>query len=425
MNDVHTSPAPTRLSRETRHLLMAATIALVLLWVLARVRFPDRPASPNPITPLMTQLSGRLGFSDLASEIARAHSRLSGSLLALPSPPSVNEGAVALRLRGDTAIVLMSPARRAATNRRDIVASDRATNLTILKVPAGSPVLGPAPWAPDRVEAPRYLLAATGAPDGAGVALRPVFVGMFQPATSPAWSGPVWRVPPSIDATPGTWLFSPEGELAGLVVADGGVSVVPGETLITDAARLADRGAVSMAGTIGVLAQGLTPALATATGAKSGVVVTFVDPRGPAASRVAVGDVVEMFSDVPVTSVGEWNTWTARLVPHEQVELAVRRRGELQRIPLTAVAPPAPVETPLGLTLRWVVGLGTEVLAVDDGSAASVAGLRRGDVVTAVGATARPTPVQIRRAFAAVKPGESLVVGIARDDRHRVTALGK
>lgn len=426
MNDVQTSRSPTRLSRETRHLLMAATIALVVLWVLARVRFPDRPVTPNAISPLMSQLSGRLGYSDLALEIARAQSRLSGVLVSVPYASAPGESAVALRLTGDAAVVLLTEARRLSLDRHAIMASDRPTGLAILRVPAGSPALAPAPWAPDRLEAPRYLLAATVAPDRAGVALRPVFVGTLQPVSSPAWSGPVWRVPPSIDVVAGAWLFNAEGELAGLVIDDGGAkTVVPGETVIADAERLNERRNAAVPGEIGIQTQELTPALAAATGATSGVVVTYVDPRGPAAPRVAIGDVIEMFGETPVTSVSEWNAWTGRLTSNEHVEIAVRRRGEVQQVQITAAgaAPTGPVA--LGLTLRWVVGVGTEVVNVDAGSAAAIAGVRRGDVVTAIGATALPTPVQIRRAYGAAKPGDSLVLGVARDDRHRVAALVK
>ncbi len=73
-----------RLSRETRHLLVAACIALVALWVLARLRFPDTPATANAIPPLLTQLSPRPGFTDLASEVARVQSRLAGTARRAP-----------------------------------------------------------------------------------------------------------------------------------------------------------------------------------------------------------------------------------------------------------------------------------------------------------------------------------------------------
>ena len=47
----------SRVSRETRQLLIAALVAVVALWLLARIRFPGAPATPNPIPSLLSQLS--------------------------------------------------------------------------------------------------------------------------------------------------------------------------------------------------------------------------------------------------------------------------------------------------------------------------------------------------------------------------------
>ena len=63
-----TSPQSGRLSRETRQLLTAALLALVALWVLARIRFPDQPATPNPLPSLLSQLSPVPRFANLAAE---------------------------------------------------------------------------------------------------------------------------------------------------------------------------------------------------------------------------------------------------------------------------------------------------------------------------------------------------------------------
>jgi len=64
-----TSAYRPRLSRETRRLLMTAFLAVLTLWVLARVRFPDRPVNPNAVPALLSQLAGFSRFSDLASAI--------------------------------------------------------------------------------------------------------------------------------------------------------------------------------------------------------------------------------------------------------------------------------------------------------------------------------------------------------------------
>ena len=60
----------SRVSRETRQLLIAALIALLALWVLARIRFPGQPVNPNPIPSLLSQLSSVPRFANLAGRIA-------------------------------------------------------------------------------------------------------------------------------------------------------------------------------------------------------------------------------------------------------------------------------------------------------------------------------------------------------------------
>jgi hypothetical protein len=65
------------LSRETRVLLMTVLISLAALWVLARIRFAERPATPNPITPVLTQLAPPPVFEQLTSAVFQVESRLS------------------------------------------------------------------------------------------------------------------------------------------------------------------------------------------------------------------------------------------------------------------------------------------------------------------------------------------------------------
>src|SRR5688572_8440460 len=112
MNGLSGNMSPRRLSRETRHLLIAAFAALLALWILARLRFPERTSIVNPIPPLLTQLSVRPGFSELEAELARLHARLSPSLIATrrPSPPGEaarDDARTALRIDGGLAIALL------------------------------------------------------------------------------------------------------------------------------------------------------------------------------------------------------------------------------------------------------------------------------------------------------------------------------
>src|SRR5687768_14568760 len=72
-----------RISRETRLLLITALLAVATLWVLARIRFPDRPVTADPVTPVLTQIASIPRFTDLAAEVSLARTRLETSLLAV------------------------------------------------------------------------------------------------------------------------------------------------------------------------------------------------------------------------------------------------------------------------------------------------------------------------------------------------------
>ena len=73
---------PACLARDTR-LLTTALVAVLTLWVLARMRFPDRPPTPNPVPPILEQLTAPPTFSDLADRVADARTRLVASLLSV------------------------------------------------------------------------------------------------------------------------------------------------------------------------------------------------------------------------------------------------------------------------------------------------------------------------------------------------------
>src|SRR5262245_14661987 len=100
-----------RVSRETRRLLMTALLAVLTLWTLARLRFPDRPPIANPVPPILGQLTEPPSFADLASRVAEIRGSLSDSLVALtfarddaggaaPAAPPVP----GLRIRDDLAV---------------------------------------------------------------------------------------------------------------------------------------------------------------------------------------------------------------------------------------------------------------------------------------------------------------------------------
>ena len=105
-----------RVSRETRRLLTTALVAVLTLWVLARMRFPDRPSTPNPVPPILQQLTAPPTFSDLADRIADARTRLADSLLSIAvaddSDAREDHAAAArvpaLRIRDDLAVTILA-----------------------------------------------------------------------------------------------------------------------------------------------------------------------------------------------------------------------------------------------------------------------------------------------------------------------------
>src|SRR4030095_15167554 len=72
-----------RLPRETRRLLLTALVAVLTLWVLGRVRFPERPAAAHPVPPILDQLTGPPTFAELAARVGELRARLSDSLVTL------------------------------------------------------------------------------------------------------------------------------------------------------------------------------------------------------------------------------------------------------------------------------------------------------------------------------------------------------
>lgn len=424
----------TRISRETRLLLTAASLAVVALWILARVRFPDGPPTPNPVTPLISQLALTPKFDDLAAEIASLQARLQSTLLVL-NPPSLLSGAraegsvppvTALKVRSDLAIAVVAGTTRdgAIADGSPILNQDPASGLTLIRLSDDVTAAAPVPWVPRRLQDARYLVASDVSSDRA--TLRPLFVGSLDPVDMPEWPQPVWLVPAHTALTSGTFVFSSNGELAGVAVSYGNrVAVVPAETLLAESERLLARKG-QPAGDVGIQVQSLTPGLVAATGATDGVVVTWVNPDGAAWGKLQVADVIETIDGERVTTSRHWDARIGRLSAGETVTLRLRRRGEgLDEQVVAAPKAETPRSGSLGLTLRSVPRLGVEVLGVERFSAGDGAGLMPGDVITMIGDTMAPTPSQVRALFASTRDGVAVVVAFTRGDTHQVASLSR
>ena len=420
-----TSSYRPRVSRETRLLLTAGLLAITVLWLLARVRFSDRPTPPSPIPAVLGQLTARPKFDDLAAEVGELRRRLTPSLVIIDRPPDGSQalhqaGRIAgLRFRDEVALAYLPS--RSLVDAPGVVAVDPASGLAVLQAPGPAPRTPPNLWTPGEPHGPRFLVATQASP--AGVSLRPAFMGFFEAIASPLWADALWAVPADSDLAPGSLLFTGDAELVGLVIDHGGQrAIVPGATILAAADRLVTSPRRA-AGTLGIEVQALTAPLAAATGASAGVVVAWVDTAGAATGRLKVGDTIESIDGRPVTGRGDWDVRMARLSAGETVALRGRSRGGALEASLVAAPATPPTTRTIGLALRARPRAGAEVVRVQPGSAGHRAGLAVGDVITVFGEILAPTPSQVTRSFAAMREGERQIVGVTRGDAHIVTAL--
>ena len=420
------SPYRPKVSRETRLLLTAAVLAIVVLWLLAQIRFDGVPVPASTIPSVLGQLASTPRFDDLAGQLAKIQLRLQPTLLVVGAPAADPAAPryVAIKLRDDLVVTLLPPDTTPALGDATLVARDAASGLAVARIAAAATMPHPLPWTPGRLDQPRYFFATGVAPTG--VSLRPVFVGSLYPIDSPLWNAPLWMLPAGTNLAPGALLFTTDAALAGLVIAhDREVAIVPGTSLLTEADRLIES-PPAFGGTIGIGVQGLTPPIAAISGAQSGVVVTSVDDDRLPADELRAGDVIEAIDGQAVPSRQHWDARVARVAPGETLVLRVRRGGELQDVKIVAAAPDTPTDSgQLGLTLRESARVGTVVVRVVPGSAAARAGLAAGDVITLVADIAAPSPAQVMRAFASASEGQPVMIAVTRGTAHFVTTLAR
>lgn len=148
-------------------------------------------------------------------------------------------------------------------------------------------------------------------------------------------------------------IFSPNGGSVGLGFA------IPAETVASVVGELEAHGRVDR-GYLGVSAQSLTPAIATALGLKKpdGALVTAVESNGPAKDVLHVGDVLLAIGGRAVT-YSTLPKRVARLAPGREVILAVKRDDVQLAIPFKIGRLPDPPADPAqaGTSDTWVPNL--------------------------------------------------------------------
>jgi serine protease Do len=198
-------------------------------------------------------------------------------------------------------------------------------------------------------------------------------------------------------------IFTPSGGSVGLGFA------IPAETVAAVVAELEAHGAVER-GYLGVSAQAPTAAIATALGiqAPTGALITAVEPTGPAAGALLIGDLLLGIGTAPVT-FKNLSKITARLKPDSVVAMTIRRDGAPQTVALKIGRLPPPPSDPAltGERDTWIpalklgvaattVEIRKEIKAVDENGglivtqlrpdgAGALSGLKVGDLITHVG----------------------------------------
>jgi hypothetical protein len=377
------------ISRETRLLLITIVVSVGALWLLARLRFQDRPVSAAPVVPVLAQLRPPANYDNLARSLSELRPGVAAAIA------TAEDGTSALRIGNDVGIGLV------------------ASRLDLMRLPEGD-VPAMSAWTPRIFDYPRYLVAADLVEGN--VSLRPVFVGALVPVESRIWSSAIWRLPPGVSVTPGTFMFTTEGLLAGLVVENAGaLSLVPGQLVLDAADRLAED-APHSPGELGITVQQTSLGLA----------VAWVNPAGPAAKELAATDLIEAINGDSLATLDEWRARMRNVASGDEVKLRVRSDGERRELAIVAAPVVEPPEDPeLGLRVRTIPRAGAEVLGVDPRSRGDRAGLRTGDLITVMGRQKMPTAAQVGRIFENAQPGEKLLVAVTRGEQHHVFVIEK
>jgi S1-C subfamily serine protease len=249
----------------------------------------------------------------------------------------------------------------------------------------------------------------------------PVFVGSISLVESVLWPAPVWILPSDLGLAPGTFVFTVEGAWVGLIVDHAGnPAIAAADALVAFANQIVQRGPRAP-GRLGFQVAPLTPATMAATGRDTGLIVSWVDPRGPA-KEIKVADVIVTVDSEPLASIDQWRARALRLAPGDSLGIGLFRGAERNETRVTAHESAHPDQRPIGLTLRTVPNVGVEVVMVEPGSAAWHAGLRIADILTRVAGVERPTEPEARRALAA-RVDRPIILAVNRAGSHHIVAL--
>jgi hypothetical protein len=433
------------LSRETRLLLVTISISMAVLLLLSRLRFPESSPIVEVPPPPLERLVARATYEDLAAIIADVERKISPNLLVLqlqsePDPrPRVLADVIgparshevfqhvpALRISENSALAAVGSNMRLlgiggerAGGSATVIATDHVRHISLLRVTA-APVQRLPQLTLTELKTPAYVVVVEAT--RAGLTFRPLFIGNDDRFRDPRWERPLLPVSGSAVTSPGTLVFSLEGQFLGSAVLEQGtLAIATAADVIATADRLSKEAAASPVDP-GLAIQPLTPSLAAALSVQQGVVVAQVNPTGPAAAVVQPADVLTALDGQPITSADEFLLQIARKAPGATVMLGIVRGGKALSSPLTLVSSSTPgSDTGDEMQLQNRRGIGSVVATVSPGSAAAAAGLREGDVIVQAGERSAPSPAQVM-SMTRDKSRPFLLLRVQRDGHERVLA---
>jgi hypothetical protein len=418
--------APISTGRETRLLVGTIAVSVVMLVLLARFRFPEEATRQValPAVPPLERLAARATYDELAGMMAELERSIAPAIVTMRVEPS-GTFVPAPRLAADLAVVMLSAGDHLA-NQPDgkIVGHETTRGFAAVAVPALPEIV--ALRTRDPRPGPRYVAVVEATAQGPVV--RPLYVGRTELIADPRMDDSLLSIAVLRQAVGrGAAIFALDGTFIGLADdSQDRVTIIPAASLRSFAER-ARAGAVVRA-ELGVEVQSLTPALARASGADRGVMVSFVDPSGSAAGTIVTGDVIRTMGGTAVDTPGEFEGTTQTIAPGARVPIELARRGKPLAVVVVAGVvrerPTVPNGSQPGLVLRPVTGAVAEVVTVLPRTAAEHAGLRPDDVITAIDGREGDAG-SLLRAYRGLPPRGSLLLTLQRGARHAVVALEK
>jgi serine protease Do len=197
-------------------------------------------------------------------------------------------------------------------------------------------------------------------------------------------------------------------------------------------------------GYLGVLIQKVTPEIAESLGMERGrgALVANVSKDGPAErAGVKVGDVIIEFDGKEIKDSGELPIVVARTPVDRKVRMKVLRDKKELQLSVTVgelkdeeVVASAPEKGELGMTVQRLtpqiaesLGLdktdGVVVSAVDPGSAADEAGIRRGDVIVEIDRKPIRSIDEYKKSVAGIRKGKGVLLLVRRGESTLFLAL--